>query len=181
MKLDIYYDAETDTLSLWNGLPASEGEDVADNLVADFGRDGCVVGFTLEHAGEVLQSDLSALTDLSGGITYDEIKDSPSTNGRTVFDKLKSAFPDLYYETKGDHNFCFYRGATIYVRKTKKEGLNTARIHSLYMKNFPNGQELAHYVEKHGVPKDPSKSHPDFKFGLEHVDDLICILKDVTK
>ena len=36
MKLKIYYDSETDTLSLWNGHPASEADDVAENLVADF-------------------------------------------------------------------------------------------------------------------------------------------------
>lgn len=172
MKLDIYYDAETDTLSLWNGVPASEAADVAEHLVADFDDAGDVVGFTLEHAGEVLKADFSALARPSG----QEIGYVPSANGMTVLDKLKSAFPDLYYETKGDHNFSFHRGATIYVRKTK-EGLNTARIHSLYMKNFPNSQELAHYVEKHRVPKDPSKSHPDYRFGLEHVDELIAILK----
>ena len=173
MKLDIFYDAETDTLSLWNGVPASEAADVAEHLVADFDDDGDVVGFTLEHAGEVLKADLSALARASD----DEIGYMPSANGMTVLDKLKNAFPNLYYETKEDHNFSFCRGATIYVRKTKKEGLNTARIHSMYMKNFPNSRELAHYVEKHGVPKDSSKSHPDYKFGLEHVEELITILK----
>ena len=56
MKLSVYYDSETDTLSLWNGRPASEGADVADNLTADFDAEGEVVGFTLEHAAEVLES-----------------------------------------------------------------------------------------------------------------------------
>ena len=60
MKLDIYYDPETDTLSLWNGRPASEGADVAENLVADFDDDGEVVGFTLDHASELLSSILNA-------------------------------------------------------------------------------------------------------------------------
>ena len=60
MKLDIYYDPETDTLSLWNGRPASEGADVAENLVADFDDDGEVVGFTLDHASELLSSILDA-------------------------------------------------------------------------------------------------------------------------
>ena len=174
MKLNVYYDAETDTLSLWNGIPASEAADVAEHLVADFDSDDEVVGFTLEHASEVLKADFSALVRLSDN----EIGYIPSANGMTVLDKLKEAFPELYYETKGDHNFSFCRGATIYVRKTKKEGLNTARIHSLYMKNFPNSRELSHYVERHEVPKDPSKSHPDYKFGLEHVEELITILKD---
>ena len=54
MKLDIYYDSETDTLSLWNGRPGNEGADVAENLIVDFGRDGEVIGFTLDHAAELL-------------------------------------------------------------------------------------------------------------------------------
>ena len=59
MKLSVYYDSETDTLSLWNGQPASEGADVADNLIADFDAEGEVVGFTLEHAAELLGSVLA--------------------------------------------------------------------------------------------------------------------------
>lgn len=57
--LNVYYDRETDTLSLWNGRPASEGADVADNLTADFDAEGEVVGFTLEHAVDVLGSVLA--------------------------------------------------------------------------------------------------------------------------
>ena len=58
MKLDIYYDRETDTLSLWNVRPASEGTDVAENLIAEFDDEGEVVGFTLDHAAELLGSTL---------------------------------------------------------------------------------------------------------------------------
>ena len=54
MRPKIYYDRDTDTLSIWNGVPASEAEDVAENLVADFNDAGEVVGFTLEHASELL-------------------------------------------------------------------------------------------------------------------------------
>ena len=54
MKPKIYYDRETDTLSIWNGIPASEAEDLAEYLVADFDDGGKVVGFTLEHASELL-------------------------------------------------------------------------------------------------------------------------------
>ena len=86
MKLNIYYDAETDTLSLWNGVPASEGEDVAEHLVADFDNDGNVVGFTLEHAGETLKADFLELGRLSGG----DVEDVPNTNGTTALEKLKS-------------------------------------------------------------------------------------------
>ncbi len=53
-KLTIEYDQETDTLSLWNGRPASEGRDIAESLVADLDAAGNVVGFTLEHAGALL-------------------------------------------------------------------------------------------------------------------------------
>ena len=55
MKLDVYYDAETDTLSLWNGRPAVSGADVAENLTVDLDEDGEAVGFTLEHASEILK------------------------------------------------------------------------------------------------------------------------------
>ena len=61
MKLQIHYDSETDTLSLWNGHPASEADDVAEYLVADFNGEGDVVGFTLEHAAELLGPVLSGL------------------------------------------------------------------------------------------------------------------------
>ena len=54
MKPKIYYDRDTDTLSVWNGIPASEAEDVAENLIADFSDKGEVVGFTLERASEFL-------------------------------------------------------------------------------------------------------------------------------
>ena len=54
MKPKIHYDKDTDTLSIWNGIPASEAEDVAEHLVADFDDAGQVVGFTLEHASELL-------------------------------------------------------------------------------------------------------------------------------
>ena len=54
MEPKVYYDRETDTLSIWNGIPSSEAEDVAENLVADFDDAGQVVGFTLEHASELL-------------------------------------------------------------------------------------------------------------------------------
>ena len=61
-KLRILYDKESDTLSLWNGLPAGYGESVAQHLtaelnaasVAEGGEGGEVVGITLEHAAELL-------------------------------------------------------------------------------------------------------------------------------
>ncbi len=53
--LDIYYDVDSDTLSLWNGSPAGYGEMVAKHLTAESNADGDVVGITLEHAAELLR------------------------------------------------------------------------------------------------------------------------------
>ena len=53
--LDIYYDADSDTLSLWNGSPAGYGEMVANHLTAESNADGEVVGITLEHAAKLLR------------------------------------------------------------------------------------------------------------------------------
>ena len=54
MKLDIYYDPESDTLDLGNGSPAAEGYDVADNLTAHVDAEGDVVFVSLEHTVEIL-------------------------------------------------------------------------------------------------------------------------------
>ena len=60
MKLQIDYDDRTDTLSLWNGIPASEGYDVAENMIADVQADGSAVGITLERARKLLKPYLSS-------------------------------------------------------------------------------------------------------------------------
>jgi uncharacterized protein YuzE len=54
LELKIYYDPETDTLSLWNGRPACEGGEVGEGLTADFDADGEVVGITLDGALKLL-------------------------------------------------------------------------------------------------------------------------------
>ena len=54
MKLDIYYDPESDTLDIGNGQPAAEGYDVADNLTAHVDADGDLMFVSIEHAVEVL-------------------------------------------------------------------------------------------------------------------------------
>ncbi len=53
MKLRIHYDKEMDIPSIWNGIPASEAEDVAEHLAADFNDRGEVVRFTLEHVSDL--------------------------------------------------------------------------------------------------------------------------------
>ena len=75
MKLEIAYFSDTDTLSLWNGRPASEGGDLITtgalivnddsdgamtvDIIADYDADGKVVGFTIEHAAELLLHPLA--------------------------------------------------------------------------------------------------------------------------
>ncbi len=54
MKLQVAYFEDTDTLSLWNGQPASHADDVSENLIVDYNGAGEAVGFTLEHAAELL-------------------------------------------------------------------------------------------------------------------------------
>ena len=101
--------------------------------------------------------------------------------GMAVLLKFRDAFPDLYLEKKVDHTFAFkscgYEGATVYFRKTMA-GLNQARIHSSYLKNFPNAARLEVYLRKHEVPIDQSESHPDYLIGPEHADAVIAILKE---
>lgn len=72
MKLRIFYDDETDTLSLWNGQPGNEGADVAENLTVDLNSEGEVVGFTLEHAGELLKQ---VLTSYPKSVTATQVED----------------------------------------------------------------------------------------------------------
>ena len=60
MKLRISYYGDTDTLSLWNGEPASAADDVAENLIVDYDAAGDAVGFTLDHAAELLLPILTA-------------------------------------------------------------------------------------------------------------------------
>lgn len=58
--LEIFYFPQTDTLDLGNGLPAAEGYDIAENLIANVDSEGHVVFVTLEHAVKVLAPYLGA-------------------------------------------------------------------------------------------------------------------------
>ena len=70
MKLEVAYFGDTDTLSLWNGKPASEAGDVTMSLIADYDVEGMIVGFTLEHAAELL---LNPLLSMRVDFGYSEI------------------------------------------------------------------------------------------------------------
>lgn len=80
MKLRISYYGDTDTLSLWNGEPASAADDVADNLIVDYDAAGDAVGFTIDHAAELLLPILSAarpaVPDSQAGQKADPGKDA---------------------------------------------------------------------------------------------------------
>ena len=60
MKTEVNYFKESDMLSLWTGKPAAEAEEIADGVIVDFDAEGNVVGFTLEHAAEILHPMLEA-------------------------------------------------------------------------------------------------------------------------
>ena len=57
-KLEIYYDEEMDTLSVWNGRPVFSSYEVQQNLLIELDSDRAPVGFTLDHALELLQAHL---------------------------------------------------------------------------------------------------------------------------
>ena len=58
MKLVIEYHAQSDTLWLGNGETASEGEDIAENVIVFF-RDDRPVAVHIDHAAELLMPILS--------------------------------------------------------------------------------------------------------------------------
>ncbi|MCY4583090.1 MAG: DUF2283 domain-containing protein [Chloroflexi bacterium] len=60
MKTEVNYFKESDMLSLWTGKPAKEAEEIAAGVIVDFDAEGNVVGFTLEHAAEILRPMLEA-------------------------------------------------------------------------------------------------------------------------
>ena len=86
-KLILSYFSDTDTLSLWTGKPASEGGDliaidalivdddddsvITGDIIADYDADGNVVGFTIEHAVEML---LHPLVSKGGASQYLEVE-----------------------------------------------------------------------------------------------------------
>lgn len=59
MSIDVQYFAESDTLSLWTGAPASDAEEVAEGVFVDFDADGNVVGIRLERAAVLLRPMLA--------------------------------------------------------------------------------------------------------------------------
>ena len=62
MKLVIEYHAESDTLWLGNGETASDGEDIAENVIGFF-QDDRPVAVQIDHAAELLGPILSQRAD----------------------------------------------------------------------------------------------------------------------
>lgn len=62
MKLVIKYHAQSDTLWLGNSETASEGEDIAENVIVFF-RDDRPVAVHIDHAAELLMPILSRRAD----------------------------------------------------------------------------------------------------------------------
>ena len=60
MKPVVKYFEDTDTLSVDLATrPASEAEELAEDVIVDFDSDGNAVGFTIEHASGLLGSILA--------------------------------------------------------------------------------------------------------------------------
>ena len=61
-EIQVRYDADHHTLSLWNGIPAVDGEEVAKGLTVHYDAEGSVVAVDLDGAPLVLRPFLDALT-----------------------------------------------------------------------------------------------------------------------
>ena len=62
MELEVHYFPQTDTLYIGRADAASDGYDIAENLIAHARDDGEVIGITLEHAVKVLAPYLREYT-----------------------------------------------------------------------------------------------------------------------
>ena len=61
MKPKARYFAETDTLAIEIvDRPASDAEEVADNVIVDFDAQGQMVGLTIEHASELFEDFIAS-------------------------------------------------------------------------------------------------------------------------
>jgi len=149
--LEIAYFEETDTLSLWNGTPASEAGDLIANgaldvndntegiatgdIIADYDSDGKVVGFTIEHASELLlhplarkgeQSDHLEVKGIYAGYAYTLSlgqgtlilnSDREQVRSREVADNLTA-----HYDSEGDAaGFTLERAAELLLPHLKGE------------------------------------------------------------
>ena len=94
MKLVIKYHAQSDTLWLGNGETASEGEDIAENVIVFF-REDRPVAVHIDHAAELLGAILSRRADYPAtkpmvAADYPVVETTPSPAGDTA---VESGYP----------------------------------------------------------------------------------------
>ena len=100
MSIDVQYSADSDTLLLWTGAPASDAEEVAEGVFVDFDADGNVVGFRLERAAVLLRPMLVAARIVraprgeASGMDNHALEITLRSMGKACFVK--------YYEHAGD-------------------------------------------------------------------------------
>jgi len=151
MKLDIRYFSDTDTLSLWNGRPASEGGDliatgalsvdddsdsvVTGDVIADYDSDGRVVGFTIEHASELLlrplarkggQSDHLEVKGIYAGYGYTLSMNNGTLSLCSDRERVRSGevakYLTVHYDADGDAaGFTLERAAALLLPHLKDE------------------------------------------------------------
>ena len=92
----------------------------------------------------------------------------------SLLSKLKEAFPDKVNERVVYTAFEIATKAIIYVDHANPR---IAKIRTSCLANFPNGKELENYVNRNNIKTIESKSHPDVIIGIEHVDQIIKIIK----
>ena len=89
MKLQVSYFKDTDTLSIWNGEPAREADDVAEHLIVDLKASGSPVGLTLEHAAEL------CLPELLGATASPEFNSDSSGNSHSSPNEILDRREDI--------------------------------------------------------------------------------------
>ena len=100
MNLQISYFKDTDTLSIWNGEPASEADDVAKNLLIDLNASGSPVGLTLEHAAKLCLPELLGV-GASQELNSESSSYSPSSPAR-VPDRREDIRLHIDYHQESD-------------------------------------------------------------------------------
>ena len=88
-----------------------------------------------------------------------------------VQEKLREAFPNLYYERIGYHKVTFEHGATIYSIKSK------AHILESCINNLPNGAELRDYLHCEGIRVINRPKAPQYEIHAEYMDGVIAIIR----
>ena len=95
----------------------------------------------------------------------------------SALERFSNAFPNLVERKVSYDSIVFYRGATIFFRRSERER-EIARILSTTVENFPNGARLRSYLDENNVPISTVLSHPDYLIGREHWTGVIRIIRE---